>query len=327
MKIPTGLGMVLVASAVGGPMVAVMSHAQTYPTKPIRLITPFPPGGSTDALARIFAQKLTEVLGEQVVVDNRGGAGGTIGVGLAARAVPDGYTIVIAHVGPLAVAPTLYSKLPYDPTKDFAPISLLATVPAGMVVHPSLPVRSIKDLIALARAKPKQVLYASGGSGSFSHLTIVYFELLTKVELGHIPYKGSGPAIIDLIAGRTSLHMTGMLGLMPHIKSGKLRLLAVDTAKRLAVMPEVPTMTEAGVPGYETTQWQGILAPATPPRDIVAKLNAAIIKVLHLPDLKERLAATGVQPLSSTAEEFGAHIKAEIARWAPVVKASGARLE
>lgn len=326
MKFPPVLGVVLVASAVGGPMVAVTSHAQTYPTKPIRLITPFPPGGSTDTLARIFAQNLTEVLGEQVIVDNRGGAGGTIGVGLAARAAPDGYTIVIAHVGPLAVAPTLYSKLPYDPTKDFAPISLLATVPAGMVVHPSLPVRSIKDLIALARAKPKQILYASGGSGSFSHLAIVYFELLTKVELGHIPYKGSGPAIIDLIAGRISLHMTGILGLMPHIKSGKLRLLAVDTAKRLAVMPDVATMAEAGVPGYETTQWQGILAPATPSRDIVAKLNAAIIKVLHRPDLKERLAATGVQPLGSTPEEFGAHIKAEIARWAPVVNASGARL-
>jgi tripartite-type tricarboxylate transporter receptor subunit TctC len=319
----------LIATALSAMLAccAGTATAQGYPTKPIRFIAPFPPGGSTDALARIVAQRLSEAWGQQVIVENRGGAGGTIGVELAARSAPDGYTIVMGHVGTFGANPTLYPKLPYDPIRDFAPITLLAMVPNGLVVHPSLPVRSVKELLAMARARPKQLLYGSGGSGSAGHLATVYFELLAKVDLVHIPYKGAGPAIIDLIAGQTSLVITGMPALMPHIKSGRLRPLAVGTAKRLAVMPELPTLAEAGVPGYEATQWYGILAPAAVPRDIVMKLHAEIVKTLQRTDVRERLAADGTEPVGNTPDEFGAHIKAEIARWAPVVKASGARPE
>jgi tripartite-type tricarboxylate transporter receptor subunit TctC len=301
--------------------------AQNYPTKPIRLIAPFSTGGSTDLLARIMGQKLTEAWGQQVIVENRGGAGGTIGVELAARAAPDGYTLVMGHIGTFGANPTLYPKLPYDAIRDFAPVTLLAMVPNGMAVHPALPVRSVGDFIALARAKPGQLLYGSGGSGSAAHLAMVYFELLAKVKLTHIPYKGTGPAIYDLIAGHTSTMITGMAALMPHIKSEKLRLIAVGTAKRLAVVPDTPTINEAGVPGYEVTQWYGILAPAATPRDIVMKLNAELVKALHQPEVRERLAADGTVPVGDTPEEFATHIKTEIARWAPVVKASGARPE
>ena len=320
-------GGVAIAIAMTLSCVAGTAVAQNYPTKPIRLIAPFPPGGSTDLLARVIAQKLTEAWGQQVIVENRGGAGGTIGVELAARAAPDGYTLVMGHVGTFGANPTLYPKLPYDAIKDFAPITLLAMVPNGMVVHPALPVRTVRDLLAIARAKPGQVLYGSGGSGSAAHLAMVYFELLAKVKLTHIPYKGTGPAIYDLIAGQTSTMITGMAALMPHIKSGKLRSIAVGTAKRLAVLPEVPTISEAGVPGYEATQWYGILAPAATPRDLVMKLNAEMVKALRLPDVRERLAGDGVAPVGNTPAEFAAHIKAEIARWAPVVKASGAKPE
>ena len=311
--------MVLLAYGMG------IATAQNYPTKPIRLIAPFPPGGSTDLLARVMAQKLIEAWGQQVIVENRGGAGGTIGVELAARAPADGYTLVMGHIGTFGANPTLYPKLPYDPIKDFAPVTLLAMVPNAMVVHPALPVRTVKDVLAVARAKPGQMLYGSGGNGSAAHLAVVYFELLAKIKLTHIPYKGTGPAIVDLIAGQTSMMITGMAALMPHIKSGKLRPLAVGTAKRLAVLPDVPTINEAGVPGYEATQWYGILAPAATPRDIVLKLNAEMVKALRQPDVRERLAADGTVPVGNTPEEFGAHIKTEIARWAPVVKASGAR--
>jgi tripartite-type tricarboxylate transporter receptor subunit TctC len=319
----------LIAKAVSAMLTccAGIATAQTYPSKPIRLIAPFPPGGSTDLLARLIGQKLTDAWGQQVIVENRGGAGGTIGVELAAHAAPDGYTIVMGHIGTFGMNPTLYPKLPYDPIKDFAPITLLAMVPNGMVVHPALPIRSVQEFLAMARARPGQLNYGSGGSGSAAHLAVVYFELLAKVRLTHIPYKGTGPAIFDLIAGQTSMMITGMAALMPHIKSGKLRPLAVGTARRLTVMPELPTLAESGVPGYEATQWYGILAPAATPRDIVMKLNAEIVKSLARPEVRERLAADGVDPVGNTPEQFGAHIKAEIARWAPVVKASGARPE
>jgi tripartite-type tricarboxylate transporter receptor subunit TctC len=323
-KTPVIAGLFAVALAV---FFSGCADAQAYPSKPIRFIAPFPPGGSTDFLARIVALKMTESLGQQVIVENRGGAAGTIGVELAARAAPDGYTIVMGHIGTFGVNPTLYPKLPYDPIKGFAPITLLAMVPNAMVVHPSLPARSVREFLALARAKPKQLLYGSGGNGSAAHLAAAYFELLAKVELTHVPYKGTGPALIDLIAGQTSMMITGMPAVMPHLRSGKLRPLAVGTAKRLALMPELPTIAEAGVPGYEATQWYGVLAPAATPREIVMKLNAEMIKALARPDVRDKLAADGAIPVGDTPEEFGAHIKAEIARWAPVVRASGARPE
>ncbi|MCE9642459.1 MAG: tripartite tricarboxylate transporter substrate binding protein [Betaproteobacteria bacterium] len=304
-----------------------IAHAQNYPAKPVRFIAPFPPGGSTDFLARIVALKMSEAMGQQVVVENRGGAGGTIGVEAAARAPADGYTIVMGHIGTFGVNPTLYPKLPYDAIKGFAPITLLAMVPNAMVVHPSLPARTVKEFVALARGKPKQLLYGSGGNGSAAHLAAAYFELLAKIQLTHVPYKGTGPALIDLVAGQTSMMITGMPAVMPHVRSQRLRLMAVGTDKRLSQFPDLPTIAEAGVPGYDATQWYGVLAPAGTPRDIVMKLNTEMKKALALPDVREKLAADGTVPVGNTPEEFGAHIRAEIARWAPVVKASGAQPE
>ena len=300
-------------------------HAQTYPSKPVRLVTPFPPGGTTDILARIIATKLSESLGQQVFVDNRAGAGGTLGVGLVARAEPDGYTLLIAHIGPLAMAPALYSKLSYDPVKDFAPITQVASVPNGFVVHPSVPVRSVKDFVALARGKPGEVTYASAGNGSLAHLAVVNLELLGKIKLSHVPYKGGAPSVVGLMGGETTMTITGLPQLRPHVDSGRLRLLAVGSAKRLAVLPNVPTIAET-VPGYEVTQWQGLLAPAGTPREIVAKLNADTVKAMHSPDVVKRLAADGAEPVGNSAEAFAAHIKAEVAHWAPVIKASGAQV-
>jgi len=299
--------------------------AANYPNKSVRFIAPFPPGGSTDLLARLVAQKLTEAWGQQVIVENRGGAAGTIGVELAARSAPDGYTIVMGHVGTFGVNPTLYPKLPYDALRDFAPITVLATVPNGMAVHPSLPVKTARDFVALAKAKPGELLYASGGSGSASHLAGEYFKLLTKIDMVHVPYKGTAPAMISMISGQTTMTITGMVALMPHVKSSRLKLLGVATMKRLSIMPDVPTINESGVPGYDANQWYGVLAPAATPRDIVAKLHADIVKVLARPDVKERLAADGAEAVANTPEQFAAHIRAEIARWAPVVKASGAK--
>ena len=300
------------------------ASAQSYPTKPVRLIAPFPPGGSTDLIARLVAQRLSEALGQQVIVENRAGAGGTIGVELAARAAPDGYTIVMGHVGTFGFNPSLYPKLPYDAIRDFAPITNLAFVPNGMVVHPSLPVKTAGDFVRMARARPNELLFGSGGNGSAAHLAAEYFRILAKIQLVHVPYKGTGPALIDLIAGQTTMMITGMTAVMPHVKSGKLKLLGVATLKRLPGMPEVPAIAET-VPGYDANQWYGVLAPAATPREIVTKLNAEIVKILRRPDVKERLAADGAEPIGNTPEEFGAFIKTEIARWAPVVKASGAR--
>jgi tripartite-type tricarboxylate transporter receptor subunit TctC len=313
----------IAASATCGP--AWAQSAANYPTKPVRFIAPFPPGGSTDLLARLVALKLSEAWGQQVIVENRGGAGGTIGVELAARAAPDGYTIVMGHVGTFGFNPTLYPKLPYDAIKDFAPITVLATVPNGMAVHPSLPVKTAGEFVALAKAKPGQLLYASGGSGSASHLAGEYFRLLTKIDMVHVPYKGTGPAMISMISGQTTMTITGMVALMPHVKSNRLKLLGVATMKRLSIMPEIPTINESGVPGYDANQWYGVLTQAAVPRDIVMKLHADIVKVLARADVKDRLAADGAEAVANTPEQFAAHIKAEIARWAPVVKASGAK--
>ena len=313
----------ITANITGGP--AWAQGAANYPSKAVRFIAPFPPGGSTDLLARLVALKLSDAWGQQVIVENRGGAGGTIGVELAKNAAPDGYTIVMGHVGTFGFNPTLYPKLPYDAIKDFAPVTVLATVPNGMAVHPSLPVKTSRDFVALAKAKPGELLYASGGSGSASHLAGEYFKLLTKSDMVHVPYKGTGPAMVSMISGETTMTITGMVALMPHVKSNRLKLLGVATMKRLSIMPEIPTINESGVPGYDANQWYGVLTQAAVPRDIVMKLHADIVKVLARTDVKDRLAADGAEAVANTPEQFAAHIKAEIARWAPVVKASGAK--
>jgi tripartite-type tricarboxylate transporter receptor subunit TctC len=327
MKYAVALRALLAVTVAAGLAVPVATLAQAYPNKTVRLITPFPPGGTTDLLARIVAQKLSDAWKVQVIVDNRGGGGGTVGLEAAARSAPDGYTIVIAHIGPLSMAPALYSKLPYDTVRDFAPITQIATVPNGLVVHPSLPVKAARDLVAIARSKPQEILYGSAGNGSLAHLAVANFELLAKVQLTHIPYKGGGPAMIDLIAGATLMTITGMPGLMPSVRVNKIRLLGVGESKRLAIMPDVPTIAESGVPGYHVTQWQGILAPANTPRDIIARLHGEIVKAMHRADVKKLLATDGVEPVGNSPEEFGAYIKAEIAHWAPVIKAAGAKVD
>jgi tripartite-type tricarboxylate transporter receptor subunit TctC len=294
-----------------------------YPTKPIRLVVPFVPGGSTDLIARILGQKLEEVLGQQVVVENRAGAGGNIGVEYVAKAAPDGYTLIFGHVGTFGFGPSLYQKLPYDPVRDFAPVVLFAMVPNMLAVHPALPAKSVKELIALARAHPGQMNYGSSGNGSASHLATEYFKLLSKTDITAIPYKGTGPLVTDLIAGQTSLTITGVPPLYPFVQSGRLRGLAVGSVKRLALMPDLPTIAEAGVPGYESSTWFGPLAPAKTPREIVVRLNAELMKILQRPDVRARFSAEGIEALGGTPEEFGAYIKAEIERWGRVVKAAG----
>jgi tripartite-type tricarboxylate transporter receptor subunit TctC len=306
-----------------------LSMAQTapYPTKPIRLVVPFVPGGSTDLVARLMAQKLGDAWGQQVLVDNRPGAGGNVGVEFVAKSAPDGYTLVFGHVGTFGFGPSLYPKLPYDPINDFAPVILFASVPNLIAVHPSLPAKTVKELIAIARAKPGVLNYGSSGNGSASHLATEYFKLLTKTDLTPIAYKGTGPLVTDLIAGQTQLTITGVPPLAPHVQSGRLRALAVANAQRVPLLPDTPTAIESGVPGYEVTTWFGPLAPAKTPREIVVKMNAELVKILQRPDMKERLLAEGADPLGSTPEQFGAYIKGEIDRWAKVVKAANIRPE
>ena len=315
----------LVAASITPALAA--ESANDYPSKPIRLVVPFTPGGSTDILARVIGQKLTEAWGKQVVIDNRPGAGGNIGVDLVAKSPADGYTLVMGHIGTFGVNPTLYPKLPFDPVKDFQPITLVALVPNMLSVNPAVPARSVKELIALAKAKPGTINFGSGGNGSAAHLAGEYFKLMTKTEITHIPYRGTSPAVTDLIAGQIQMIITGVPPTLSFVKAGKLRALGVATARRLPLLPELPTIAEAGVPGYEATQWYGVLAPAGVPKPIVAKLNAEMVKAIKGADVREKLAAEAAEPVGNTPEEFSAFIKKEIARWAPVVKASGARPE
>jgi len=303
------------------------AHAQpAYPQKPIRLVVPFPPGGGTDILARLFGQKMSETLGQQIIIDNRGGAGGTLGTDIAAKAAPDGYTLILVS-GSHAINPGLYQNLPYDSVNDFAPITQIATSPGILVVNPSLPVKSVKDLIALARAKPGQINYASAGSGTPPHLAGELFKVMAKIDMVHVPYKGNAPAFTDVIGGQVSLIFPTMPSAMPFIKSGKLRPIAVTSAKRSPAAPDIPTIAESGLPGYEATSWYGILAPARTPPQIVARLHEVLVSVIGAPDMQDKLAAQGLDPVGNTPQQFAAVIKSEIAKWAKVVKASGAKPE
>jgi tripartite-type tricarboxylate transporter receptor subunit TctC len=299
----------------------------TYPTKPIRFIVPFPPGGGNDTIARTIGQKITEAWGTQVVIDNRAGAGGVIGAELAAKAAPDGYTLLLGGVATLAILPNLHSKLPYDPVRDFAPISLAAIAPLIVVVHPSVAARSIKELIALAKAKPGTLNFASNGKGGSSHLAAELFKLMAGVDMVHVPYKGLTPALIDLIAGQVQLMFSSTVAILPQVKTGKLRGLATTGAKRLSATPELPTVAEAGVPGYEAASWYGLLAPAGTPQAIVTRLNTEVVRIVALPDVRNRMALEGADPIGGTAGQFAAHIKAERARMAKVIKESGAQFE
>jgi len=294
-----------------------------YPSRPIRLIVPFPPGGSTDILARALGDRLAQGLGQPVVIDNRPGAGGSIGAEAVARAAPDGYTLMMGHLGTLAVNPSIYKSLPYDPVKSFAPVSLMAIVPSVLVVNPSLPVASAAELIAYARTHPGKLAYGSAGSGSTSHLTTEYFKLVTGTDILHVPYKGVGPMLTDLVSGQLSMGLNGAPAVMQHVNAGRLRALAVTSLKRLEALPQVPTLDEAGVHGFDASGWYGVVAPAGTAQPIVARLNGEIGKAMRTPELRSRLDSEGALPAPGTPEEFATFIRAEIARWAAVLKRAG----
>ncbi len=301
--------------------------AQSYPAKPIRFYTPYPPGGTTDILARIVGAKMHEAWGQPVVVEAKPGAGGNIGADFVAKSTPDGYTLLMGASGPLAINASLFSKLPYDPAKDFAPVVLSASVPLVLVAHPSLPVKNVREFIALIKARPGQFNYASAGPGSPQHLTAEMFKFMTKVEMTHIPYKGSGPAIVDLIGGQIPFAFESMIPVLPHVKGGKLRGLAVTSAARSPVLPEIATVAEGGVPGFESIAWYGVVAPAGTPKEIVAKLNGEMVRIANMPDIKQRLMEMGSPPVAGTPDQFGALIKSEIPKWAKVVKQANVSLD
>jgi tripartite-type tricarboxylate transporter receptor subunit TctC len=298
-----------------------MLLAQTWPARPIRLVVPFTPGGSSDILARAVGQKLTEAWGQPVVIDNVPGAGGSLGADRVAKAAPDGYTLLMGHIGTLAVNPLIYPRLPYDPVKSFAPVAWVASVPNVLVVHPSVPAKSLKELVALAKARPGQLNYGSGGNGSAAHLATEYLKLQSQTFMVHVPYRGTAPAVSDLVAGQTQLLFTGAPVLLPFIKSGQLRALAVSSNKRLETLPDVPTVAESGYKGFEADQWYGIVAPAGTQREIVLKLNTQINLALASSELKTRLQSEGAIAMPRTPEVFGELIAREIGRWRPVVQA------
>ena len=304
------------------------SLAQTaYPAKAIRYVVPFPAGGPLDIVARAIGQELNKSWGQAVVIDNRPGAGGNIGADLVAKAPADGYTILMGAVSTHAINVTLYNKLPYDPIRDFAPVTLITSVPNVLVVHPSVPANNVKELIALAKSRPGQLNFASGSTGSAGHLAGELFNSMAGVRMTHIPYKGAAPAVVDLMAGHVSLMFDNMSSALPNIKATRVRALAVTTLKRSPLLPQLPTISDAGLRGFDIATWFGIFAPAGAPPDIVARLNSEIVRILHTPEMKERLALLGAEPIGNKPDEFAAFVRAEIPKYAKVIQASGARAD
>ncbi len=303
------------------------SKSDTYPARPIRIIVPFTPGAGTDIIGRAIGQALTDAWQHSVVVDNRPGAGGTIGSDIVAKSTPDGYTLLLGNISTLALAPSLYEKLPYVPLRDFAPITLITTSHNVLVVHPSVPAKSVKELIALAKTKPRQLNYGSAGSGTTSHLGGALFASMAGVELTHVPYKGSGPSLTDLIAGQLQLSVGTIATTLPHIRAGRLRALGVTSLKRSPLLPDLPTIAEAALPGFEVLVWQGIVAPAGTPKPVVDKLNGQIVKSLHTSEMKRRLEGQGLEPVGNTPGQFAAFIKAETEKWGKIIKAAGAKVD
>lgn len=305
---------------------AQVNAAGSYPSKPVRLIVPFAPGGGNDLIGRLVAQKLTESLGQQVIVDNRPGAGGSIGSDLVAKAIADGYTMLMGHTGTLAINVSLYEKIPYNPVRDFAAVSLVASSPLVLVVHPSLPAKSVKEFIALAKTRDN-LNYSSGGAGTGAHLSGELFKLLAGIKMTHVPYKGTSPGLTALLGGEVQAMFSVLPSALPQVKSGKLRALAVTGSRRSKVAPDLPTVEEGGLKGYESSLRYGLVLPAGTPRDIVIKLNREIARIVQSPDIAARLAGDGAEPLHSTPEEFARVIRSEIEKWAKVIKASGARAD
>ena len=301
--------------------------AQDYPLRPVRLIVPFPPGGGNDIVARAVAQELGKSLGQQFVVDNRAGAGGAIGAELAARSPADGYTLFLGGVGSHVVNPSLHAKLSYDPIRDFAPVTLIASAPSVLVVNPSLQAASVAEFTALAKANPGKLNYASNGNGSSAQLAAVLYESMAGVRMVHVPYKGVAQALVELMSGEVQVMFGTLVAILPHIKAGRLRALAVTGRNRSALLPEVPTLAESGLPGYEAGSWYGILAPAGTPGAIVARLNAEINNAIRQPEVRERLAAEGAEVLGGTPGDFASHLKAELSRMGKLMREAGIRME
>jgi len=302
-------------------------NCQNYPSRPIRLVVPFAPGGSSSIVARSIAAEMEKGLGQPIIIENKGGGGGNVAMVEVARADADGYTLIIGHVGSLAMNPCMYEKLPYDVDRDFAPVSLLAIVPAIFVVHESVPARNLREFVALAKKNPGKMYYGSAGNGSAGHLAMEYLKQATGIDLQHVPYKGTGPNVTDLIAGRTQAASAGTPPLMPHVKSGKLRVIAVGTSKRLATLPEVGTVAEQGYPGFETSQWYGLNAPAKTPETVIRRLAEEAAKAARNPKVHERFAADDAEAVGSTPAEYAAFIRKEQARWSKVVKAANVRAD
>jgi tripartite-type tricarboxylate transporter receptor subunit TctC len=303
------------------------ASAQIYPSRVIRLVVPFAPGGSNDVIARIIGERLTEALGQSVVIDNRPGAGGVIGTDSVAKASPDGYTLMIGATSTLAANPSLYTKMSLDPTQDLTPITQIASGPFVLAVPSSLPARNVEELITLARAKPGELNYGSSGIGSSLQLTAELFKTMAKVDIVHVPYKGLGPALTDLVTGRIQIIFSDMAGLLPFVQSGQLRALAVTSAKRSSVLPDLPTLAEAGVEGYQATSWYGVLGPKAVPADIVAKLNGELARIVHNPAMKVRFASLGIEPVTDTPQAFAAFIRSEMDKWRIVVTTAGIKVD
>ena len=318
---------VLVAWAAIALGLPVLACAQAYPSKPIRLVVPFPPGGSLDVVARAIGQKLSDAWGQPVVIDNRPGAGGNIGADLVAKAAPDGYTILEGALSTHAVNVSLYSKMPYDPVRDFAPITLVAVTPNVLVLNPSVPANSVKELIAYAKANPGKLSFGSGSNGSAGHLAGELFKMEAGVDMVHIPYKGAAPAMQDLLSGQIQLMFDNLANSMQYVRAGKLKALAVTTAQRSALVPDLPTLSEAGLPGFDISTWWGFMAPAGTPKEVIAKWNADVSRILATPEMKAFFAQQGAEPSPTSPEAFGEMIRREIAKYAKIVKASGAKVD
>lgn len=305
---------------------AYHAGAQAYPSKPIRLIDPFPPGGGSGVMARMIGQKLSETWGQPVVVDNRAGAGGALGSELVARSAPNGYTLLMATAG-TAVSNPLLSNVPFDPLKDFAPVVQTTSVQLMLATHPSLPVRSVKEFVALARAQPGKINFASAGNGTFTHLSGELFKAMAKVDIVHVPYRGGGPAMADLLGGQVQVTWASLVNVLPHTKTGKLRPVAVTGSRRALAAPELPTIAESGLPGYEVIQWYGVLAPAATPDEVIDKLNREINAILSLPEIRVRTLSSGAEPAGGTPQQFATMLKTEITKWAKVIKDMGIRID
>jgi tripartite-type tricarboxylate transporter receptor subunit TctC len=315
---------IVIAAAAGA---AAQTGAQSYPTRPVRVIVPYAPGGATDLTARLVGAKVGEVFGQQVIVENRPGGAGMIGAEIVAKAAPDGYTLLIATPAEIAINPHLFAKMTYQPERDFAPVSLAASTPLILVVHPAVPAQSVKDLLALARSKPGRMTSASAGTGGVQHMALDLLKMTAKVDIVHVPYKGAGPAIPDLIGGHVDMFFSGMPPALPHVKSGKLRALAVTTAKRSAAAPEVPTMAESGVTGFDINNWFAFFVPAGTPADVVARLNTEINRALRLQDVKDRLSPQGAEAVGTSPEELARYARAESEKYAKLIRASGAKAD